>query len=305
MIPQVHINEVGLRDGLQAQSKHLSVDERCRLFDQLATTGVSSVEIGSFVSPKAVPQMAGTDQVLRHALAKNIGVALNALVPNRKGYELALASGCKEVNVVVSSTDTMNRKNINMTTAEIMAASQGIIESAVADGVKVNAYVAVAFECPFEGVVDPEQVISLSKRLADWGAQRIVIADTIGAANPFAVEALLRDLLLGISADRVACHFHDTRAMGLANTYAALQSGVRHFDTSIGGLGGCPFAPGASGNVATEDVALLCQQAGFSTGIDFSALMAAVDLVKELTGTAKGGRAHYWLSNHLDKVVGQ
>lgn len=304
MSNHVRINEVGLRDGLQAQSKHLSVEERCQLFDKLATSGISSIEIGSFVSPKAVPQMAGTDQVLAHALARDTKAALNALVPNRKGYELAVAAGCKEVNVVVSSTDTMNRKNINMTTAEIMAASQGIIESAVADGVKVNAYVAVAFECPFEGSVAPEQVVSLATRLADWGAQRIVIADTIGAANPFAVQALLRDLLLGVKANRVACHFHDTRAMGLANTYAALQAGVRHFDTSVGGLGGCPFAPGASGNVATEDVALLCQQAGFDTGIDFSALMSAVDLVKELTGTAQGGRAHYWLSNHLDKVVG-
>ena len=304
MSKRVFINEVGLRDGLQAQSKHLSVEERCQLFDQLAVTGVSSIEIGSFVSPKAVPQMAGTDRVLGYALTQNKSVALNALVPNRKGYDLALASGCKEVNVVVSSTDTMNRKNINMTTAEIMAASQGIIESAVADGVRVNAYVAVAFECPFEGAVDPEQVVRLSKRLADWGAQRIVIADTIGAANPFAVDALLRGLLMCVQPERVACHFHDTRAMGLANVYAALQAGVRHFDTSIGGLGGCPFAPGASGNVATEDVALLCQQAGFDSGIDFSALLNAVDLVKQLTGTAKGGRAHYWLSNHLDKVVG-
>jgi len=305
MSRQVMINEVGLRDGLQAQSKHLSVHERCQLFDKLATMGVAGIEIGSFVSPKAVPQMAGTDQVLSYALAKNTSVSLNALVPNRRGYELAVAAGCREVNVVVSATDTMNLRNINMTTAEIMAASQGIIESAVGDGVSVNAYVAVAFECPFEGAVDPEQVISLSTRLADWGAQRIVVADTIGAANPFAVDGLLRDLLLGVDAQRVACHFHDTRAMGLANIYAALQAGVRHFDTSIGGLGGCPFAPGASGNVATEDVALLCQQAGFNTGVDFSKLMSAVDLVKELTGTAKGGRTHYWLSNHLDKVVGQ
>ena len=303
MSSRVFLNEVGLRDGLQAQPKHLTVAERCQLMDSLLASGVSSIEAGSFVSPKAVPQMAGTDEVLRYGLEQAPASRFNVLVPNRKGYDLAVAAGAREVNLVVSATDTMNQKNINMSTAQIMAVCEGVIESARHDGVRVNAYVAVAFECPFEGPVDPGQVISLAQRLLEYGADKAVIADTIGAASPFQVSGLLREMCRGIPSDRLACHFHDTRAMGLANVYAALERGVRHFDSSIGGLGGCPFAPGASGNVATEDIALLCHQEGLDTGLDFGAMVEAVELVKQLTGTAKGGRAYYWMSTHMERFI--
>lgn len=300
---RVVLNEVGLRDGLQAQAKHLTVAERCTLLDALVAASIESIEIGSFVSPKAVPQMAGTDEVLAYALARHPSTRYNALVPNRRGYDAALAAGCREVNLVISATDTMNQKNIKMTTAEIMAVSQQLIGSAREQNVIANAYLAVAFECPFEGSVNPDHVVSLAQRLIGFGAHRVVIADTIGAASPFDVADLLSRLLRGLDADQIACHFHDTRAMGLANVYAALAAGIRQFDTSIGGLGGCPFAPGASGNVATEDVALLCHQAGFQTGINMAALLEAVQSVKTLTGTAKGGKAHYWLTNNLEKLT--
>jgi hydroxymethylglutaryl-CoA lyase len=300
---RVFLNEVGLRDGLQAQPKHLTVAERCQLMDSLLACGVSTIEAGSFVSPKAVPQMAGTDEVLGYGLEKASASRFNVLVPNRKGYELAVAAGAREVNLVVSATDTMNQKNINMSTAQIMAVCEGVIESAKQEGVRVNAYVAVAFECPFEGGVDSGQVISLSQRLLAYGADRAVIADTIGAASPFQVSRLFREMCRGIQPDRLACHFHDTRAMGVANVYAAIEQGIRHFDSSIGGLGGCPFAPGASGNVATEDIALLCHQEGLDTGINFAAMVEAVELVKQLTGTAKGGRAYYWLSTHMERFT--
>ena len=247
--------------------------------------------------------MASTDEVLAYALAQHPSARYNALVPNRRGYDAALAAGCREVNLVIYATDTMNQKNINMTTAEIMAVSQQLIGSAREQNVIANAYLAVAFECPFEGSVNPDHVVSLAQRLIGFGAHRVVIADTIGAASPFDVADLLSRLLRGLGVDQLACHFHDTRAMGLANVYAALAAGIRQFDTSIGGLGGCPFAPGASGNVATEDVALLCHQAGFQTGINMAALLEAVQRVKTLTGTAKGGKAHYWLTNNLEKLT--
>ena len=188
---RVVLNEVGLRDGLQAQAKHLTVAERCELLDALVTSGLESIEIGSFVSPKAVPQMASTDEVLAYALAQHPSARYNALVPNRRGYDAAVAAGCREVNLVISATDTMNQKNINMTTAEIMAVSQQLIGSAREQNVIANAYLAVAFECPFEGSVNPDHVVSLAQRLIGFGAHRVVIADTIGAASPFDVADLL------------------------------------------------------------------------------------------------------------------
>ena len=162
----------------------------------------------------------------------------------------------------------------------------------------MQAYLSVAFECPFEGAVADETILSQARELAAWGSDEIVIADTIGAADPASVRRLMDALVAEHGSEKLACHFHDTRAMGLANTFAAIESGVRRFDSSLGGLGGCPFAPGAKGNVATEDVVMMCEQMGFETGIDMPSLLAAVNLASELTGFTQGGRAHYWLSNN-------
>lgn len=293
----IRINEVGLRDGLQSQSRHLSLEQRLQLAGSLMDTGLKHLEIGSFVSPKAVPQMAGTGELIS-ALDVPPDVHLSALIPNMKGYELAREAGVETVAVVVSATQTMNQKNINMSLEKTLEVARAIIERGVSEGSKVQAYIAVAFECPFEGPTPQEVVISQAAQLADWGAHEIVIADTIGAANPAAVRQLMDALVDSHGADRLACHFHDTRAMGLANVFAAVESGVRQFDSSVGGLGGCPFAPGAKGNVATEDVVMLCEQMGFATGVEMPALLRSVELVGELIGSPQGGRAHYWLSRN-------
>lgn len=296
----ITINEVGPRDGLQSQAGHLELAQRRQFVEALLGAGLRHVEIGSFVSPKAVPQMAGTGELAR-ALSAPEGSELTALVPNMKGYELAREAGVDTVAVVASATDTMNRKNINMSLEETMAVARAVIERGSSEGASVQAYLAVAFECPFEGAVDAGHVRQLAAELIDAGASTLVIADTIGAADPAQVRALMDALVKAHGAEILACHFHDTRAMGLANVYAAIESGVRRFDASVGGLGGCPFAPGAKGNVATEDVAMLCEQMGFTTGIDMPALLDVVELIGDMLGTPQGGRAHYWLRNSAYK----
>lgn len=291
------INEVGPRDGLQSQDKHLTVAERASLIKSLLTAGLQHIEAGSFVSSRAVPQMAGTDEVF-HLLGPENSPYLSALVPNMKGYELARSAGASTVAVVVSATETMNQKNINMSLQQTLETAANIIRRGRAEGARVQAYLSVAFECPYEGKVAADTILSQARQLAAWDADEIVIADTIGAADPASVRSLLHALVAEHGADKIACHFHDTRAMGLANTFAAIESGVRRFDSSLGGLGGCPFAPGAKGNVATEDVVMMCEQMGFKTGVQMPLLLAAVKMVSELTGHTQGGRAHYWLSNN-------
>lgn len=295
---EVVVNDVGPRDGLQNQPKVLAPADRVRLVRALLNAGLRHVEVGAFVSPSAVPAMAGADEVLR-GLDDAADATLTVLVPNVKGYRLAVAAGAKSVCMVLYGSDGMARANVRMSRAEAERAAAEIIGRAGADGVRVTATVAVAFECPFDGPVDPGVVRDIAARFMDLGADEVCIADTIGAANPAQVHALMRSLVDAHGPERLGCHFHDTRALGLANVYAALEAGVRTFDSSIGGLGGCPFAPGASGNVATEDVVMMVQQMGFETGIDLGRLMRAADLARALTGTAPGGRASPWLRRHL------
>ena len=295
MSDSVIINEVGPRDGLQSQSGELSLEQRLQFVEALLAAGLTHIEIGSFVSPRAVPQMAGTDELARSLALKAPEAELSALVPNMRGYENARAAGVDPVAVVVSATETMNQRNINMSLDETMAVAREVIARGKDEGVSVQAYLAVAFECPFEGAVDPAKVRELARQLIEAGASLLVIADTIGAANPAAVNAMMRDLVADHGNARLACHFHDTRALGLANVYAGLEAGIRRFDASIGGLGGCPFAPGARGNVATEDVVMLCEQMGFPTGIELPALLPVIDLISGMLGREQGGRALPWL----------
>lgn len=297
MSQTIRINEVGPRDGLQSQARHLDLSQRQQLVEALFRAGLKHIEAGSFVSPKAVPQMAGTGELL-HALQVPVDAQLSVLVPNMKGYELARDAGAGTVALVACATETMNQKNIGMGLEQTFAVAEAIIARGKAEGARVQAYLSVAFECPFEGAVADATIIDQARQLAGWGADEVVIADTIGAANPAGVRALMDVLVAEHGSERLACHFHDTRALGLANVFAAIESGVRKFDSAIGGLGGCPFAPGAKGNVATEDVVMLCEQMGFNTGIDMPALLDAVQLASELTGSTQGGRAHYWLSNN-------
>ncbi|MEH6637188.1 MAG: hydroxymethylglutaryl-CoA lyase [Halioglobus sp.] len=300
MAEAVVVTDVGPRDGLQNQPQILSVAQRLQLIEALAAAGVNSIELGSFVSPKAVPAMAATDTIVQ-ALPQDGDMHYTVLIPNMKGYELARAAGARSVTMVLYASDGMAQKNVNMSMAQAELATADILACARADEIEVIATIAVAFACPFDGPTDPGVVRETARKFMLLGANQVVIADTIGAANPLQVRQLTADLVQEHGVARLGCHFHDTRAMGLANVFAAVESGIRRFDASIAGLGGCPFAPGASGNVATEDVVMLLEQMGFATGIDLDALITASDLAAQITGTAPGGRAKAWLKPWLAK----
>lgn len=293
MRERVWINDVGPRDGLQNQAKILTVEQRVALVSGLIEAGLPSIEVGAFVSPKAVPAMAGTDQVLA-ALPQGRGVDYQVLIPNLKGYQLARDAGAGTVVLVVCATETMNQRNVRQDIRTSLDQAREICDTAKKDGVRVVACVAVAWACPFEGATDPAKVLDLSGQLFAMGAEDVIVADTIGAANPAQVNRLMSALVKEFNGQNLACHFHDTRAMGVANVYAALEAGVRKFDSSVGGLGGCPFAPGATGNVASEDVVMMLEQMGFDTGIDLFKLMQVGKLAGEMTGVPTGGRAAQW-----------
>ena len=280
MSETVVIKEVAARDGLQAQPKHLTVEQRRALLEALAQTGVPELEIGSFVSPKAVPQMAGTDEIAANLPAAS--VAYSALVPNMKGYELAVRAGITSHAIALAATEEMNQNNIRKGLEETFVMGEEILDRAAEEGVAIHAYLAVAFECPYEGAVPEARVLEQVERLMRHKPARLVIADTIGAANPAAVQSMMTQLVDRYGPERLGCHFHDTRAMGLANVYAALLAGVRQFDASAGGLGGCPFAPGASGNIVTEDLVFMLDSMGYSTGIDLEALLKVRQDVAQL-----------------------
>jgi hydroxymethylglutaryl-CoA lyase len=297
MVPNhITINDVGPRDGLQNQPKLLTKEQRLSLISALIDAKVPEIEVGAFVSPKSVPAMAGTAELF--AALENSTSLLSALIPNMKGFELAMSAQVPVMSLVVAASNTMNLKNIRMSTEDSIRVSKDVLKVAKEQGANVQAYVATAWACPFEGKISADRVFSVTDELLQAGASSIVIADTIGAANPLEVNQLIEAMASRFDLAQLSCHFHDTRAMGLANVYAAITAGIRKFDASIAGLGGCPFAPGASGNVATEDVVMMVQQMGFSTGIDMALLVKAADLAIKLTGTAKGGNAKPWIENY-------
>lgn len=301
MTERIHITDVAPRDGLQNQQVAVSTASKLALIERLAAAGVASVEATSFVSPKAVPQMADAGDLLPQVQAKLPALRTSVLVPNLKGLERAHAAGAREIAVVLSATETMNRKNINMGLAEAADVSEQTLRQAQALGLRTRAYVAVAFDCPFEGETPLDTVVALSRRMAQAGAGEVVIADTIGAASPGMVKERMAAVAQVVEAERLAIHLHDTRGMGAANAWAALEAGVRRFDASVGGIGGCPFAPGAAGNLATEDLVLLAERSGFSTGISLDGLLDAIDLAEELLQRSLGGRSIAWLRRQRDK----
>ncbi|MDO6839168.1 hydroxymethylglutaryl-CoA lyase [Paraglaciecola chathamensis] len=295
---KVIINDVGPRDGLQNQPKILSLQERSALISALVEAKVPEIEVGAFVSPKAVPAMSGTADLL--PLLPADGALYSALIPNMKGFELARSALVPLTSLVVAASNTMNEKNIRMNTEQSVAVSREVLALAKSQGASVQAYVATAWACPFEGDINADDVFSITEQLINAGASGIVIADTIGAANPAQVARLMDGMTRRFDSHILSCHFHDTRAMGLANVYAALDAGIRKFDASIAGLGGCPFAPGASGNVATEDVVMMIEQMGFDTGINIPLLLKAADLAIALTGSATGGKAKSWMEKYYN-----
>jgi len=282
---RVTVVEVGPRDGLQNEAAHVSVDDRVAFCDALLAAGLPVVEVGAFVSPKWVPQMAGSDELFRR-LRKRPGARTPVLVPNRKGYEAARDAGCREIAVFTAASETFNRRNINASIDESFARFAEFVPEAKRDGTWVRGYVSTCFGCPYEGKVAPEKVVEVARRLVEIGCDEISIGDTIGVAVPTQSRDVMGLLLGVVPAERLAVHFHDTRGTALANVLAALEVGIAIVDSSAGGLGGCPYAPGASGNLASEDLLYMLHGMGIATGVDLDKVVAASRAMEPRLGRA-------------------
>lgn len=282
---RIRLVEVGPRDGLQNEARPLTVEQRLELINRLADSGLTEIEAGSFVSPKWVPQMADTDQVLASLNLKGPN-HYPVLVPNQKGLDAAMAAGAKDIAVFGAASESFSQKNINCSIEESLNRFRPVAEQAKAAGIRVRGYVSCLVACPYEGPIKPAQVVPVVRALFDMGCYEVSLGDTIGRGTPRSIKAVLDTLLTEFPADHLALHCHDTYGMALANIMAGLERGIRVFDSSVGGAGGCPYAPGASGNVATEDVVYLLEQEGFHTGVNLSTLVDT-------------GR---WLFHLLDKV---
>ncbi len=270
----VTVVEVGPRDGLQNEATALSVDDRVDLCQNLIEAGLPVVEVGAFVSPRAVAQMAGTGEVLRR-LAPKAGTKTPVLVPNRTGFDLARKAGAHAIAVFTAASETFNRRNINATIDESFARFADFVPEARREGIWVRGYVSTCFGCPYEGPVAPAKVVEVARRLVEAGCHEVSIGDTIGVAVPTQVADVLGRLCAELPRESLAVHFHDTRGTALANVLAALQQGITTVDSSAGGLGGCPFAPGASGNLATEDLLYMLHGMGIETGVALEKVVAA------------------------------
>ncbi len=294
---EVTIYEVGPRDGLQNEARNVPTAEKIRFIDALVASGIRAIEITSFVSPKWIPQLADNVEVAR-GVQRPAGVKMSALVPNRRGLDTALAAGMREIAVFISVSETHNKKNVNKTVDETIEAFREVIPPALAAGLQVRAYVSTAFGCPYEGDVDPVKVVELTGRLRDMGVYQASISDTIGVANPRQVEDVLTRILAHHPASALAVHFHDTQGTALANCVEAMQLGITTIDAAAGGLGGCPYAPGAAGNLATEDIVALLHGMGVQTGIDLDKLVDASRTASTFVGHELPSK---YLKAHLGK----
>jgi hydroxymethylglutaryl-CoA lyase len=277
-IDSVKIVEVGPRDGLQNEKVTIPTQAKIDYITALSDAGLRVIEAGAFVSPKWVPQMADTADVYRN-IPKDPGVEYPVLVPNMKGLHRAIEAGVKSIAIFTAASETFNTRNINMTIDDSIANYAPVAARALAEGMTVRGYVSTAFGCPYEGEVAPEKVLEVSARLLDIGCYEISIGDTIGVGTPMQVQGVIGILLQVIPPSKLAMHFHDTRGTALANTLAAMEMSIATFDASSGGLGGCPFAPGASGNMATEDLVYLLDGMAIETGVDLKKLVAASLLI--------------------------
>ncbi|OLN23043.1 hydroxymethylglutaryl-CoA lyase [Domibacillus antri] len=288
---KVEIIEVGPRDGLQNEANFIPTEDKINLINKLNKTGIKRMEATSFVHPVYVPQMKDAKEVLE-GIDQDPSIQYMALIPNAKGYERAIENGVRALSLVVGASDSFNLKNVKMTREESIRNFEIVIAKAKDNGIFIRYNIATAFWCPFEGKVDPGIVLEMVRRIDASGADEIVICDTIGRANPQQVFELLSRISDLKPKAMITTHFHDTYGLAQVNVIAALQAGVTRFDTSIGGLGGCPFAPGAAGNVATEDVVFMLHEMGIETGIDLQALLTCVELVKPLTDRELTGHFH-------------
>src|ERR1700716_86377 len=281
MSDRVRIVEVGPRDGLQNEKTPVSAEARI-------TAGLHTVEVGAFVSPKAIPQMVNSDQVLRGL--GGLDGEFHVLVPNEKGYDAARAAGAEVIAVFASASEGFSRANINCSIAESIERFKPVIARAKADGVRVRGYVSCVLGCPFDGEVKPQAVVDVARGLWDLGCYEVSLGDTIGIGTPLKARLLLRAVAGDVPIAHLAMHFHDTYGQALANLYAGIEEGARVIDSAAGGLGGCPFAPGATGNVATEDVVYMLEGMGIATGVDMPKLVAATNEVSKLIGRLPVGR---------------
>jgi hydroxymethylglutaryl-CoA lyase len=286
---------------LQNEPALVPTAEKARLVDGLVAAGLRHIEVTSFVHPQAVPQMADADELLAGVLARHggTGVEFTGLVFNRRGYDRALAVGCRSVAFGVAVSETFSLRNTRNNPAEAMATTRELVALAQQDAIQTRAYVMTAWVCPFEGLISPYRTLAVADQLWNMGVGELALADTIGHANPLEVARLVEMLGRRLPMDHLAIHLHDTQALGLANATAALQAGARIFDSSVGGLGGCPFAPGAAGNLATEDLVFLAYKLGMGTGVDFARLWQVVYDVEKMVGRPVGGRIRaWWESNY-------
>ena len=286
---QVRLVEVGPRDGLQNEKQPISVADKVHLVDDLSAAGMSYVEAGSFVSPKWVPQMAGSAEVFAQ-IQRKPGVTYAALVPNLKGFEAAMEAGVEEVAVFAAASEAFSQKNINCSIAESLQRFVPLMDAAKSRGVRVRGYVSCVLGCPYDGEVAPAQVASVAKELYAMGCYEISLGDTIGIGTPGKTGHLINVVGRDIPLHLLAGHFHDTHGQALANIYASLQEGLAVFDSSVAGLGGCPYAKGATGNVASEDVLYLMNGLGINTGVDLDKLIAAGQRICQVLGKLNGSR---------------
>ena len=283
MSDPVRIVEVGPRDGLQNEKTAISIADRIGFIEALVAAGLHTVEVGAFVSPKAIPQMIGSDEVLR-GVNHIAGAEFHVLVPNLKGYEAARAAGAKVIAVFASASEGFSRANINCSVAESIDRFRPVVARARADGIKVRGYVSCVLGCPFDGEVKPQAVVDVAKTLWDLGCYEVSLGDTIGVGTPVRARQLLGAVAGDVPMANLAMHFHDTYGQALANLYAGLEEGCRVIDSAAGGLGGCPYAPGATGNVATEDVVYMLDGMGAATSVDMAKLVAVTNEISRLIG---------------------
>ena len=292
----VRIVEVGPRDGLQNEKQPIDVAVKVKLVEMLADAGLTTIETGSFVNPKWVPQMAGSEDVFA-GVQRRPGVTYSALTPNLKGFERAHAAGASEVAVFTAASETFAHKNTNCSIAESLDRAQLLMEAAAEQGLPVRGYISCVVGCPYEGEIRPEQVADVAQQLLAMGCYEISLGDTIGVGTPASVTAMLDAVLAHIPLAKTAVHLHDTYGQALANIYAALQMGVAVIDSSVAGLGGCPYAKGASGNVATEDVVYLLNGLGIDHGVDLDKLAAAGQFICDSLGRSNGSKVAIALAN--------
>jgi hydroxymethylglutaryl-CoA lyase len=288
---RVSVYEVSPRDGLQNERATVPLASKLRLIDALVAAGLARVEITSFVSPRWIPQLADADEVGRHAHPP-AGVSFSALCPNLKGLERARAAGLGEVAVFISASESHNRRNVNKTIDDTIATFEETIAQARAARLRVRGYVSTVWGCPFEGDVDPARVVAIARRLVDLGCYQVSLGDTIGVGTPRHTANILSRVLGELPSAAVAMHMHDTRGTALANVLVGLEMGIRDFDASVGGMGGCPYAPGAAGNLATEDLVYLLHGMGVQTGVDLERLVEAGRVAESVVGRALPGKVH-------------